>query len=98
MSEEKQVVTKVTNFNQAVSVLIQAAHLGRKAGIYEFEDLDLIGQSVMLLEGAQAEAVALAKEQQEAEQNEVESKDESDAGSDLPEPETKEVILEPTKD
>ena len=45
MTQQQQ----VTNIGQAISVLIQATDLGRKAGIYEWEDLDLISQAKNLL-------------------------------------------------
>lgn len=60
MSEAKQELqeTSVSNLNQAISVLMQAAEQGRRAGIYEWEDLDYISQSLKLLN-------AYAKEQGE---------------------------------
>ena len=48
MSEAKQ-ETSVSNLNQAISVLMQAAEQGRRAGIYEWEDLDYISQSLKCL-------------------------------------------------
>jgi len=56
MSEAKQ-ETGVSNLNQAISVLMQAAEQGRRAGIFEWEDLDYISQSLKLLN-------AYAKEQE----------------------------------
>ena len=58
MSEVKQEAGTVSNLNQAISVLMQAAEQGRRAGIYEWEDLDYISQSLKLLN-------AYAKEQGE---------------------------------
>jgi len=43
---------KVTNINEAVSILRQAAELGRQRGIFEWGDLDLIKQSMDLLDEA----------------------------------------------
>ena len=77
MSEVKQEAGTVSNLNQAISVLMQAAEQGRRAGIFEWEDLDYISQSLKLLN-------AYAKEQEGA--------------SSEPTTESKEVILEPTKD
>jgi hypothetical protein len=54
MSEAKQ-ETQVSNLNQAISVLMQAAEQGRRAGIYEWEDLDYISQSLKLLNSYAAE-------------------------------------------
>ena len=56
MSEVKQ-EAQVSNLNQAISVLMQAAEQGRRAGIFEWEDLDYISQSLKLLN-------AYAKEQE----------------------------------
>jgi len=39
----------VTNVGQAIHVLIQAADLGRKNGIFDWNDLKLISQSISLL-------------------------------------------------
>lgn len=54
MSEAKQ-EAQVSNLNQAISVLMQAAEQGRRAGIYEWEDLDYISQSLKLLNTYAAE-------------------------------------------
>jgi|TARA_R110000772_G_scaffold57747_8_gene130714 hypothetical protein len=59
MSEAKQEAGTVSNLNQAISVLMQAAEQGRRAGIFEWEDLDYISQSLKLLN-------AYAKEQEQA--------------------------------
>ena len=79
MSEQR-----VTNLNQAISVLVQAAEHGRKAGIFEWEDLDLISQSLKLINHINAE-------QQKAQA-------EADAQAESSDEETKEVVLEPTKE
>jgi len=55
MSEAKQEAGTVSNLNQAISVLMQAAEQGRRAGIYEWEDLDYISQSLKLLNTYAAE-------------------------------------------
>lgn len=44
-----QAPQNVTTISQAIHVLVQAADLGRKAGIYDWEDLRLIGQSMALI-------------------------------------------------
>lgn len=54
MSEAKQ-EAQVSNLNQAISVLMQAAEQGRRAGIFEWEDLDYISQSLKLLNAYAAE-------------------------------------------
>ena len=72
---------QVQNLGQAILVLKQAAEIGRKAGIYEWNDLDLISQSIKLINSL------------EQDQN-AETPDETDS----PESETKEVVLEPTKE
>jgi len=75
---------QVTNFHQAISVLLQAAEIGRKAAIYDWEDSILIGQAVILLTDAQQQAQEQAVAQQQKQETPV--------------PETKEVNLEPIKD
>lgn len=65
MSEAKQ-EAQVTNLNQAISVLMQAAEQGRRAGIFEWEDLDYISQSLKLLNAYAAEQVANEEPAQES--------------------------------
>lgn len=40
---------QVKDFNQALSVLIQGVEKGREKGIYQWEELDLISQSLKLI-------------------------------------------------
>lgn len=39
----------ITNIGQAINVLVQGVDMGRKAGIYSWEDTVLIAQSLQLL-------------------------------------------------
>jgi len=41
--------TSVENIGQAIHVLVQAADIGRKAGAYEWQDLNLISQAISLI-------------------------------------------------
>ena len=68
MSEAKQ-EAQVTNLNQAISVLMQAAEQGRRAGIFEWEDLDYISQSIKLLNSYAQEQTA--NEEPATESNDV---------------------------
>lgn len=70
MSEAKQ-EAQVSNLNQAISVLMQAAEQGRRAGIFEWEDLDYISQSLKLLNAYAAEQEQAAKEEPAQESNDV---------------------------
>tara|TARA_Y100001937_G_C7116900_1_gene330594 strand:- start:656 stop:889 length:234 start_codon:yes stop_codon:yes gene_type:complete len=70
MSEEKQ-EARVENLNQAISVLMQAAEQGRRAGIFEWEDLDYISQSLKLLNAYAAEQEQAANETPAKESNDV---------------------------
>jgi len=52
VAQEESETTKnvqVTNVGQAIHVLIQAVDMGRKSGIYDWNDLSLISQSISLL-------------------------------------------------
>ena len=42
-------VENVTNIGQAIHVLVQAADMGRKAGIYDWKDLNLISQAMGII-------------------------------------------------
>lgn len=86
---------KVVNFNQAVSVLMQAADHGRKAGIFEFDDLELISQSIKLINAISEEQKRL---DEEAKAKAEESSEELVDAPEAPAAETKEVVLEPSKD
>lgn len=70
MSEAKQ-EAQVTNLNQAISVLMQAAEQGRRAGIFEWEDLDYISQSIKLLNSYAQEQEQAANEEPAKESNDV---------------------------
>ena len=50
-TQEKQPTT-VNNFGQALDVLLQAADIGRQEGIYDFNALSLIGQSIKIIKDA----------------------------------------------
>lgn len=71
MSEAKQEAGTVSNLNQAISVLMQAAEQGRRAGIFEWEDLDYISQSLKLLNAYAAEQEQAANEEPAKESNDV---------------------------
>jgi len=86
---EKQVV----NFNQAISVLLQAADMGRAKGIFEWDDLALVGQAIKFINNIQAQAKADVK-QSDAKDN---TTNENVVEKSVPAPETKQVILEQTK-
>ena len=71
-TQEQQPLEKVTNLDQAVGVLMAAANEGKNRGIYGWNDLALIGQSIELIETLTAQAKAqqeAAKAQQEALEN-----------------------------
>jgi hypothetical protein len=70
MSEVKQ-EAQVSNLNQAISVLMQAAEQGRRAGIYEWEDLDYISQSLKLLNSYAAEQKGEQSTEPATESNDV---------------------------
>ena len=68
-------VNQVTTISQAIHVLVQAADMGRKAGIYDWADLNMIQQAMgVITSSAQnnisvqkaAEAAAAAKEAAES--------------------------------
>ena len=42
-------MSKIQNVNDALSVLIQAVELGRKSGIYNWDDLELISDTLKFL-------------------------------------------------
>jgi len=71
MGEAKQEAGTVSNLNQAISVLMQAAEQGRRAGIFEWEDLDYISQSLKLLNAYAAEQEQAANEEPAKESNDV---------------------------
>jgi hypothetical protein len=52
MSQKNQQVNSVTD---AINVLIQGVEIGRAKGIYSWEDLELISQSLKLLVNQKAE-------------------------------------------
>lgn len=70
MSEAKQ-EAQVSNLNQAISVLMQAAEQGRRAGIFEWEDLDYISQSLKLLNAYAAEQKGEQSTEPATESNDV---------------------------
>ena len=88
---------KVVNLGQAVSVLKQAAEMGREKGIYEFDDLDLIIQAIKFVNWLEAESKKAEEQANESNEGELENAPESET-PETPEAETKEVVLEPTKD
>ena len=76
-TQEQQPLEKVTNLDQAVGVLMAAANEGKNRGIYGWNDLALIGQSIELIETltaqakAQQEALENTKSSDEGQQNDV---------------------------
>jgi hypothetical protein len=46
--EEKKKITQVTNIVDALDVILQAAESGRKAGIFNFDELGILSQAVKL--------------------------------------------------
>ena len=71
MSEAKQETGTVSNLNEAISVLMQAAEQGRRAGIFEWEDLDYISQSLKLLNAYAAEQTREQPTEPATESNDV---------------------------
>ena len=85
MEQPKQ-TNEVTNLNQAIGVLMQAAEKGRSAGIFQWEELEILSNTLKFLNAASAEQEKLATAAA------------TSVDQDMPQQETKEVILEPTKD
>jgi hypothetical protein len=48
-AEQPTKINSVENLGQALDVLIQAADIGRQKGIYDFDSLSLIGQSIKVI-------------------------------------------------
>jgi hypothetical protein len=59
---ENQMENKVTNLSEAISVLIQGVEMGRTKGIYEWDDLELISQSLKFMQSLQQPADTSTKE------------------------------------
>ena len=55
-NKQPQQEQKVINISQAISVLLQATDIGRSAGIYTWEDLELISQARNVLTGKKSSA------------------------------------------
>lgn len=47
--ENQQEAKKVSNLNDAISVLVQGVQLAQKAGVYSFEDSTVVGQALEFL-------------------------------------------------
>ena len=47
--ENQQEVKKVSNLNDAISVLVQGVQFAQKAGVYSFEDSTVVGQALEFL-------------------------------------------------
>jgi hypothetical protein len=47
--ENQQNEKKVSNLNDAISVLVQGVQLAQKAGVYSFEDSTVVGQALEFL-------------------------------------------------
>ena len=75
VANEQQEPQKVSNISQAISVLLQATDIGRRAGVYSWEDLELIGQARVILTGGAKQNPKAAEELNNAAESEESEKE-----------------------